>query len=132
MLIEAYPTLRSAHITLVGCSIALFTLRALAVLAGARWPLTPLPRVAAVLIDTALLSAGVLLWIALGLHPLRDTWLGVKLLLLVLYVMLGSWALRRAPTRAAKALCLLAALGVAGTMVSVAVTHHPLGWWRNA
>ncbi|MCI1190948.1 SirB2 family protein [Calidifontimicrobium sp. SYSU G02091] len=126
-LIDAYPALRSAHLLAVGASVALFTLRALAVLAGARWPLTPVPRVASVVIDTALFTAGVSMWVALGLNPLRDHWLGVKLVLLVVYVVLGAWALRRAPTRRAKAGCLAAALAVFGFMVTVAVAHHPLG-----
>jgi uncharacterized membrane protein SirB2 len=129
-LIEAYPALRQAHIALVGASVTLFAWRALAVLAGARWPLAPLPRVASVVIDTALFAAGVSMWVALGLNPLHDHWLGVKLVLLVVYVVLGAWALRRAPTRRAKAGCLVAALAVFGVMVTVAVTHHPLGLLR--
>lgn len=129
-LIEAYPALRSAHLLLVGGSVALFTLRAVVVLAGARWPLALLPRVASVVIDTALFGAGVSMWVALDLNPLRDHWLGVKLVLLVVYVVLGAWALRRAPTRRAKAGFLVAALVVFGFMVTVAVAHHPLGLLR--
>lgn len=125
-LIEAYPAVRSAHIALVTASGALFALRALAVLAGARWPLKPLPRFAAVGIDTALLAAGVTLWITLGLNPARDTWLGVKLALLVVYVGLGTMALRRARGTAARLAWTAAALGCFAVMVAVARAHHPL------
>ena len=84
--IEFYPHIKLAHMALVAASGALFALRGAAVLAGQAWPLrTPL-RMASVAIDTALLAAGAALWALLSLDPLRDAWLGTKLLLLVLYV----------------------------------------------
>lgn len=125
-----YPLLRRIHLALVATSVALFALRTLAVAAGARWPLTAGPRVASVLIDTALLSAGALLWAALGLNPLRQTWLGVKLLLLLVYIGLGALALRRARRPGLRLALLAAALSCAGFMASVAIAHHPLGLLR--
>ena len=80
-----------------------------------------------IVIDTLLLAAGVSLWALLQLNPLRDHWLGAKLALLVLYIVLGSWALRRAGTTAARAAFLVAALTVLATMVSIGWTRHPLG-----
>ncbi|MCU0928887.1 MAG: SirB2 family protein [Burkholderiaceae bacterium] len=125
-LIEAYPAVRHAHIAFVTLSGALFVLRAAGVLAGARWPLAPLPRYAAMGIDTLLLGAGVTLWVALGLSPMRETWLGVKLVLLVVYVGLGTMALRRARGFGARLAWTAAALACFATMVAVARTHHPL------
>jgi len=57
-------------------------------------------------------------------NPLVDGWLGSKLLLLLIYVALGSMALKRAPTKPAKALFLVAALAVLGTMAWTARTHR--------
>lgn len=123
-----YPLLRPAHIGLVGLSVAGYAARALGVFFGQAWPLAPAVRRASSLIDTALLAAGASLWWLLQLNPLGpDTWLGVKLVLLVLYIGLGTLGLKRAPTRAARAGFALAALACVGFMVSVAVTHHPLG-----
>lgn len=121
---------RHLHVSLVLASGALFAARGVAVLAGARWPLRRGARVASVVIDTVLLAAGASLWTMLQMNPVRDAWLGAKLALLVVYVMLGSLALKRAPTPAARAGCLLAALAVYGTMLSVALSRHPLGAWR--
>jgi len=121
---------RQLHVSLVLASGALFAARGVAVLAGARWPLRRGARVASVVIDTVLLAAGASLWTMLQMNPVRDAWLGAKLALLVVYVMLGSLALKRAPTPAARAGCLLAALAVYGTMLSVALSRHPLGAWR--
>lgn len=128
MLLEFYAPLKQAHVLLVGASVGLFLARAGGVLAARRWAMAPWVRAASVAIDTLLLSAGVALWLALSLNPLRDAWLGSKLLMLLLYIGLGSLALKRARGRAARALCLLAAVVVLATMVSVALTKQPLGW----
>ena len=121
-LAEFYPHIKSAHIAFVAASGALFALRGAAVLAGRAWPLARALRVASVAIDTLLLAAGATLWALLALHPLRDAWLGSKLALLVLYVVLGTVALkhRRAWAYAAALTCYL-------FMISIALAHHPLG-----
>jgi uncharacterized membrane protein SirB2 len=124
------PQIRASHLALVALSGSLFTLRAAARLAGASWPLHRGWRIASVLIDTLLFGAGLALWMLLSLNPLRDHWLGAKLLLLVLYVVLGTWALKRARSTPARALSLGAALMVLATMASIGWTRHPLGLWR--
>ncbi len=123
--IEFYPHIKLAHMTLVAASGALFALRGAAVLAGQAWPLRAPLRLASVAIDTALLAAGAALWSLLSLDPMRDAWLGMKLLLLVLYVALGTLALKRA-----RAVAYAAAIACFLFMVSVAIAHHPLGVLR--
>lgn len=122
--------LRQAHLALVIASGSLFALRAFATLAGARWPMHRVLRVGSVAIDTLLLAAGATLWALLSLNPWRDHWLGAKLLLLVVYVLLGTWALKRARTGAARAAFTVAALAVFATMVSIGWTRDALGLWR--
>lgn len=125
-----YPTLLHAHIGLVTLSAGLFVLRWLGVLAGLRWPLQRLWRTLSVVIDTALLGAGATLWWMLQLHPLHQPWLGTKLALLVVYIGLGTFALKRGRTRLHKLAFGLLALAVLAFMVSVALARHPLGWWQ--
>jgi uncharacterized membrane protein SirB2 len=127
-----YPWIKQTHITLVVASALLFTLRGIAVLAGAHWPMRTGVRVTSVVIDTALLAAGATLWAVLQLDPLRDSWLAAKLLLLVLYVILGTWALKRSRTAAHRLAFLMAALLTLATMASIALTRQPLGFWRWA
>ena len=131
MLLAAYPLLKSAHMALVGASVLLFVLRGVATLADARWPMNPGVRWTSVAIDTALLLAGVSLWGLLGTPLTGQAWLGVKLLLLPVYVVLGSHALKRARGRAARAVFFGLALVTVGFMVAVAVAHHPLGPWAH-
>ena len=121
-LAEFYPQIKAVHVALVAFSGALFAARGAAVLAGRAWPMTRGLRVASVAIDTLLLAAGVALWVLLSLQPLRDAWLGSKLLLLVLYVVLGTLALKRR-----RAWAYVAAIACFAFMVSIALKHHPLG-----
>lgn len=55
-------------------------------------------------------------------------WLLTKLLLLCAYVVLGSFALRRARSAGGRLACFAAALAVYGTVIGIARMHHPLGW----
>lgn len=128
-LIQHYGDLRALHLLAVGLSGGLFALRAVAVLAGACWPLARPARVASWVIDSTLLTAGALLWAALQIHPVHQPWLGTKLVLLLVYIGLGTMALRRARSTGARLGWTFAALACFGFMVSVAQTHHPFGWW---
>ncbi len=124
-----YPYIKHAHIGLALASGALFALRGLAVLAGARWPMRPPLRHTSMGIDTLLLVAALLLLFILQLNPFAVAWLQVKLMLLVAYVVLGTFALRRARGTGARALFYVAAVACFLMMYSVARAHHPLGWF---
>jgi uncharacterized membrane protein SirB2 len=122
--------IRQAHVALVVASGAVFALRGVALLAGARWPMHRGWRIGSVVIDSLLLLAGATLWGLLRLNPLRDHWLGAKLLLLVLYVVLGTIAFKHVRSTAARAGWLAAALVVFATLASIGATREPLGLWR--
>jgi uncharacterized membrane protein SirB2 len=125
-----YSQLRTAHISLVLMSGLLFAWRGALVLAGRSWAMARAWRLLSYGIDTLLLAAGVTLWTVLSLNPVDSPWLGVKLMLLVLYIVLGSLALKRAPTPALQRASYAGALGVYLFMISVALAHHPLGLFR--
>lgn len=124
-----YGTLKSLHQTVVGLSLTLFAARWLGVLTHATWPMRPLARWGSVAIDTLLLSAGLGLWWLGGWHLGQSPWLATKLVLLLVYIVLGSWALKRARSGLGRGLFGLVALAVAGWMAGVALAHHPAGWW---
>lgn len=129
-----YPALRHLHMGLAFTSGALFALRGAAVLAGQRWPMHWVPRRLSVIIDTGLLAAAIRLLWELRLNPLVVSWLQVKLALLPVYIVLGALALKYARQRGAKTVFYIAALLVYGFMISVALTHSPLGvveWVRR-
>jgi uncharacterized membrane protein SirB2 len=122
-LLAHYLLLKHAHVALAVLSVSLFGTRVLGVLAGARWPLKPALRVASVAIDTLLVAAGGTLWWLLSLHPQRDRWLLAKLVLLVVYIGLGSLAMKRARTQAGKVFAFAAALAVIAMVVALALTR---------
>ena len=127
-MIEFYPQIRAIHILAVTLSGSLFVLRGLGVLAGARWPRFAPVRYLSYTIDTVLLTAALMLVTILPAAVFANHWLTVKLVLVVVYVVLGVFALRRGRTPRARAICYAAALLVFGTIVGIARMHHPLGW----
>lgn len=126
----AYPALLTLHLTAVALSITIFLARGVGVaLLQHAWPMAKAWRTLSVAVDTILLIAGVLLWITMSHNPLHEPWLEAKLLLLLVYIVLGSFALKRAKTLAAKRMFMIAALLVVGFMVSIAITRRPLGFF---
>lgn len=120
--------------THVGCVIAsgsLFFTRGCMMLAG--WPAAnhaTLRRIS-VVIDVLLLTAAITLTTIIHQYPFVQAWLTVKVLLLVVYIVLGVFALRRGRTRAIRAVCFGLALAVFLFIVTVARTHNPLGAFAN-
>jgi uncharacterized membrane protein SirB2 len=84
-----------------------------------------------VVIDVVLLAAAIALTTIIHQYPFVQAWLTVKVLLLVVYIVLGVFALRRGRTRAIRAACFGAAMLVFLFIVTVARAHDPLGAFAN-
>lgn len=129
-MIEYYPAVKSAHVGLVLASGSLFALRGLLALnnqpLAQHWTLRRLSYA----IDTALLTAAGLLMSMVHMYPISHDWLTLKIALLLAYIVLGSFALKRARSHGARLACLLAALATYLLMFGIARAHHPLGWLR--
>jgi uncharacterized membrane protein SirB2 len=126
---EFYPQIKWVHIACVLASGSLFALRGLLVQAGhagaAQW--APV-RWLSYAIDTTLLTAALMLVSILPGALFANGWLTTKLVLLVVYVVLATLALKRARTKRARLAFFIAALLVYVYMLGVARMHHPLGW----
>lgn len=123
-----YDELRLIHIAAVCASGGLFFLRGLLINV---WD-SPLGMAAPVrylsyVIDTILLAAALALIKIIHQYPGVDGWLTMKVALLVVYILLGSFALKRARGRRARLACWIGALAVFAAIVTVARAHHPLG-----
>jgi len=130
-MIEFYPDIKWVHVCAVILSGTLFALRGAGVLAGARWPMWAPLRYLTYTIDTVLLTAALMLVTILHQYPFVQGWLTAKVCLLVVYIVLGTFALKRARTRRAQAGFYVAALAVFLFIVSIARAHHPLGILGN-
>jgi uncharacterized membrane protein SirB2 len=124
---EYYADFKMLHIVAVVASGTLFLLRGIGVQLGAAFAMSAPVRYLSYTIDTVLLGAALaLLW---TLHEvlLGSTWIWVKIALLPVYIVLGSFALKRAKTKGARFVFFLAALAVFFWMYRIARAHDPLG-----
>jgi uncharacterized membrane protein SirB2 len=125
-----YTLLKTLHLATIAITLALFILRGIWMMAEsprlrARWV-----RIVPHLNDTLLLASGIALAFTLGLSPLDHSWLAAKLVALLVYIGLGTVALKRGETRGQRIAAWIAALLVFGYMAAVAVAHNPLPFLR--
>ena len=121
-----YILLKYLHVSCVALSGAGFVLR------GA-WMLLESPmlarrwvRIAPHLLDTLLLGSAIALCLLLGQYPFLDAWLTAKLLGLIVYIALGTVALKRGRTRARRVAAFCGALLAFAYIVAVALTKSAL------
>ena len=126
-MIEFYTPIKLMHISAVIASGSLFGLRGLLMLAHSQFTNHPALRYVTYVIDTLLLITALLLITMLHQYPFVQPWLTVKVLLLAVYIVLGTLALKRGRTRLIQVSCYFAALAVYFFIVSVAVAHSPWG-----
>lgn len=125
---DLYPEIRWLHIVAVIMSGGLFTLRGLALNAGgASWAMAAPLRYLSYGIDSLLLAAALMLMAITQQYPGSQDWLSVKVALLVVYIVLGSFALKRGRTRSIRLVCFALALLVFGFIIGIARTQDPLG-----
>jgi uncharacterized membrane protein SirB2 len=127
-MIEFYPQIKMAHIFLALCSGAIFALRGAGVLASMRWPHWTAVRWTSYTVDTCLLTAALMLLTILPGALFANGWLTAKVVLLVAYIVLGVFAIKRGRTRTVKAACYVAALATFAMVYTIARAHHPLGF----
>lgn len=128
-MIEFYPQIKWVHVAAVLCSGAIFLLRGMLVQVGQQRVAMAAPlRYLSYSVDTVLLTAALMLLTILPGAMFANGWLVVKLVLLVVYVGLGTFALKRGRTPRVRAICYVVALLVYIAMIGIARAHHPLGW----
>lgn len=125
----SYLDWRWLHMGCAALSFALFLLRGGLMLwrpqaLQARWL-----RVVPHAVDTVFLGSGLWLTTLVHQYPFVHGWLTAKVFGLIAYIILGSLALKRAPTRGARAAALAAGIVTFLYIVGVARAHHPLSWW---
>ncbi len=128
MLASYYVQILLLHIGCVALSGTLFTVRGLMRIADLSLANHRALRWMSYLIDSTLLGAALLLSVIVHQYPFIDGWLTTKVLLLLVYVGLGTIALNRARTRAGRTAAFAAALLTFGYIVGVAIAHDPAGW----
>lgn len=124
---EFYTQIKWIHVWAVVLSGSLLFLRGLAAHLGAAWTMAWPLRWLSYTIDTVLFTAALLLVMIVRQYPFVHAWLTVKVLMLLVYIVLGSLALKRGSTRRIRIVCWIAALVVYVFIISVARSHDPFG-----
>lgn len=125
-----YSTIKNIHILSVSLTFLSFFIRGIWMMQGnprlqQRWV-----KIAPHVIDSVLLLSGITLVIISQQYPIVTTWLTAKFFALLLYIVLGSIALKRGKTKSIRVMAWLGALGVFFYMVTVAFKRlaNPLNW----
>jgi uncharacterized membrane protein SirB2 len=126
--VTLYEALKWVHVGCVIASGAGFVARGALMLAGSPLLEARIVRVAPHVIDTVLLASAVTMAVLAQLSLLAHPWLAAKIVALLVYIVLGSLALRRARTRALRIGALAGAVLAFGYIVGVALTRDPLSW----
>lgn len=123
----AYPFLKMVHVGSAVVSLGLFIVRGMWMMASPQLLDRRWVKIAPHVIDTVLLASAIALAVMIGHYPGTHDWLTAKVVGLVVYILLGSIALKRGRTRAVRVSTFFAALAVFGYIVTVAITKSPAG-----
>ena len=121
----AYSLLKHLHLTTIALTLALFVLRGFWMMTSSSRLQAHWVRIVPHVNDSLLLASGVSLAVLIRQYPLVHGWLTAKLFALILYILLGTVAIKRGKTRRQRIAAWFAALLVFGYIVAVAVAHDP-------
>ncbi|HPT50534.1 MAG TPA: SirB2 family protein [Accumulibacter sp.] len=123
-----YPLLKHLH---VGCAILTsvgFCLRGLWMLTDSPRRRHPAVRILPHIVDTVLLASAVAMALLSGQYPLTADWLTAKVIALLLYIGLGTMALKRGRDKTQRLAFFIGALLCLAYIVSVALSRSALGF----
>lgn len=120
----SYFALKHFHMACALLSGGFFLLRGCWMIAGSALLQRGWVRRAPHVIDTLLLTSAVTLALWSGQYPFVQPWLTAKVLALLLYIVLGSLALKRGKTRAGRLAAFAGALAVFCYIVAVALSKQ--------
>ena len=109
----------------VALSLLLFTGRGILMMADAKLLQTKLLKIAPHIIDTLLLVSAIFLMFKIHQYPFANQWLTAKLIALIVYIGLGTIAIKRGKTKQIKIMAFFAAITVFIYMGAVAKTKMP-------
>ena len=126
-----FTALKGLHVGCAAIRLALFVLRGVWRMTAPERLARRWVRVVPHVVDTVLLASAIALAWLLRSAPFADAWLTAKVAGLVVYVALGTVALKRGRTPGLRAVAFVGALATFAYIVSVAVTKSPLGFFAG-
>ena len=123
-----YIAIKFVHVGCVAVSYTLFVVRGAWMLREPGMLQRRWVKIVPHVIDTLLLASAVVLAVMSHQYPLAHGWLTAKVAGLLVYIGLGTVALKRGKTRRTRVAAWLAAQAVFFYIVAVALTRAPLPW----
>lgn len=123
-----YLALKLIHVTSAVLTISGFLLRGYWMMSSSALLLHPVTRVLPHVIDTVFLLSGIAMLFMLSLNPFNVPWLVAKFVGLIVYIALGTIALKRGRSRRVQVLALAGAVAVFAYIVGVALSRSPASW----
>jgi len=121
-----YMMAKHLHLTAVALSILFFIFRFIWSQFDANALSKKWVKIVPHIIDTVLLASAIWLCIILSQYPLVNAWLTFKVIGVVLYIVFGLFALKKAKTAVGRWAFFVAAIAVLMATAMVAVTKQPL------
>ena len=107
---NTYMLLKHLHMTMAVLTLLGFILRGIWMFMESPKLEHKLTRILPHIIDTLLLGSAIGLVIITRLYPIEVFWVTLKIILLVLYIILGTFALKRGRTKTIRGVCFFASL----------------------
>jgi len=126
-----YILIKHLHMLFAGLTITGFVVRGYWMMTGSDKLQHPVTRILPHIADTIFLLSGIAMLVLLSLNPLSQSWLLAKFTGLVLYILFGTLAIRRGPTREIRIIAFVAALSMFAYVVGVALAKSPASWLAN-
>jgi len=123
-----YLVLKYVHVIAAVATISGFMLRGYWMLVKSDNLQLQTAKIAPHIVDTVFLLAGVGMTWMLHLNPLTQPWLLAKFTGLIAYVLLGTVAIKRGPTKQIRTLAFVGAIAVFAYIAGVALTKSPFSW----
>jgi uncharacterized membrane protein SirB2 len=124
----AYLFLKQVHTLTAVLTITGFVLRGYWMMAGSSKLRHPITHIAPHIVDTIFLLSGIAMLVILSLNPLSQSWLLAKFVGLIIYILLGTVAIRRGTTVQIRTVAFVAALSVFAYIAGVATSKSPASW----
>ncbi len=118
-----YLIIKNIHVTCVILTFLFFSLRGIWMLLDSPTLQHPWVKIIPHFIDTTLLLSGIGLIMILHQYPGTQAWLTAKLVALLVYIIIGSIALKRGKTKTIRMTAFFLALATFFYLVSVALTQ---------
>ena len=125
---SVYLTLKLLHVVFAAATLLGFLLRGYWMITESDLLRSRMSQIAPHIVDTLFLATGIGMLLATSLNPFTQPWLIAKFAGLILYVLLGTVAIKRGSNKGIRMGAFIGALCTFAYIVGVGLTRSTLSW----